>query len=130
MEEIDRDFANDLIRYFGEDRFYHALLRWGRPREAKLFHVAMGGKESEWESKCDQLRLRMVGEDILSFPVKPAMDKGEAWAILCRIGFTISKHYKEFAARSPTLPPPIHARMVLGNQNEWTKKYAEWLQNN
>lgn len=125
MEDMEKDFAKDMIKRFGEDRFYHAMLRWGTPRELKLIHVGLGGTEAEWVRKCDELRLVTVGEGIISFPALPAFSKGEPWEVLCRTAFTISACFKEYALKAPTLPPQLHARMVLGAQNEWTRKYAE-----
>jgi hypothetical protein len=130
MQGMEEDFARDLIRRFGEDRFYHALLRWGCPREAKLIHLALGGTEAEWIRKCDSLRLKAIGEDIMSFPVRPDLIEGESWVILCRTACTISKHHKQFALKSSTLPSSIHAGMFLGPQNEWTRKYAEEIEKN
>lgn len=128
MEELERDFAEDMIKRFGEDRFYHAMLRWGAPRELKLVHLGLGGTEADWRRKCDELRLMMTGEDIMSFPVRPAFKKGEPWEVLCRTACTISVCFKEYALKVPRLPPHLHARMLLGSQNDWTRKYVEKIE--
>lgn len=125
MVDIEIDFAKELMTKFGEDRFYHAMLRWGQPRELKLVHLALGGTEQGWIQKCDELRLRMV-EEMTSFPIRPDFAEGEAWEAMCRTACTLSV-CKEYAMRGKVLPPSIHARMVMGNQNQWTKKYVEWL---
>lgn len=127
MDDASAEFARQLLKLIGEDRFYHALLRKGRPREAKLIHLALGGTPESWISKCYDLRLAGIGEDIMSFPVRPDFLEGEAHEVLCRVAYTLSFHHKEYAGRSPVLPSAIHARMLLDRQNEWTKKYAENL---
>lgn len=127
MDDASAEFAKQLLKLVGEDRFYHALLRKGRPREAKLIHLALGGTQYGWVCKCRDLKLAAVGEDIVSFPVRPDFGPGEAHEVLCRVSYTLSLHHKEYAGRSPILPASIHARMLLDGQNEWTKKYAENL---
>jgi hypothetical protein len=127
MDDDSAEFAKQLLNLVGEDRFYHALLRWGRPREAKLIHLAFGGTQDDWVRKCHELRLVAIGEDIMSFPVRPGFNEGEAHEVLCRVAYTLSLHHKEYAGRSPVLPAAIHARMLLDRQNEWTNKYAENL---
>lgn len=113
------DFAKDLIASFGEDRFYHALVRYGAIHEAKNIYMALGGNDSNWTRLCTQLQLRRSVENI-----NPKTDTRE---LLCRTAWTFSSHYKEYALKSPTLPMHIHARMMLDQQNEWTKRYAEGL---
>lgn len=127
MDPCDLDFAKEMIRLFGNDRFYHALLRKGRPREAKLIYLATGGTAHGWVALCYDLRLGAMGEDIMSFPVRPEFGDQEAREVLCRTACTLSLHHKEYAMRNPTLPPSIHARMLLDQQNEWTRKYADHL---
>lgn len=112
-----------MVAGFGEDRFYHALMRLGSYREAKAFYEALGG--SNWDSKAQEMKIRFgtpsFGMDNYD------MDGEEANEVLCRTAYTLAKHHKEFAMRRPAMPPHIHARMVLGEQNEWTRKYVEVL---
>lgn len=123
MDEGSLGFAREMVAAFGEDRFYHALMRLGTYREAKAFYEALGG--SNWDSRAHEMKLRFGMASIGMG--NSEMDDKEANEILCRTACTLAKHHKEFAMRRPTMPPHIHARMVLGEQNEWTRKYAEIL---
>lgn len=127
MDEGETQFARDLLRLFGEDRFYHALLRLGQPREAKMMHTALGGTEEGWIRTCRELRLGGVGSERNDVRDRTVFAEGEPGDIICRVACTLSSHFKEYAMRSPALPAPIHARMLLDRQNEWTRKYAENL---
>jgi len=126
MKDIEIDFAKDLVSRFGEDRFYHAMIRWGFSHELVLTHIALGGTEQEWTRKCDELRLGSV-EGIASFPPGHDFLEGEAWEVMCRTAYALSLHFKEYAIKRKALPSSIHARMLMGSQNKWTKKYIEWL---
>lgn len=121
MDECNLEFAKEMISAFGEDRFYHALMRLGNYREAKAFYTELGGKD--WDSKAHEMKIRFgmpsLGMDNFD------LDDGLAREILCRTVCTIALHHKEFAMRRPNMPPHIHARMVLDEQNEWTRKYVE-----
>lgn len=123
MEDSSLNFARDLIAAFGEDRFYHALMRLGNSREAGAFYSALGGKD--WTNKSYELGLRLA---MPSFGMNEVeMDDEEAKEVLTRTVYTMAAHHKEFAMRRPSMPPHIHARILLGEQNEWTRKYVEAL---
>ena len=120
MDESNRDFARELIVGFGEDRFYHAMQRSGYGKYSQSFYEALGGERSRWEVLRQELKLMFKG----SVESADAASEREA---LCATAFVISSRHKEFARKSPSLPGSIHARMVLDEQNEWTRKYAENL---
>lgn len=123
------DFARDLIRTFGDDRFYHALNRAaeGDPRKVRSFYVALRGDGHGWSELCHGIRLKFKSRWQANLGIDekcPQMDERE---LLCRATYVISSDHKHFAIRRPELPPNIHARMVLDEQNEWTRKYADNL---
>lgn len=120
MDESNRDFAQELIKGLGEDRFYHAMQRAGYGEHSKSFYEALGGDRLDWDSKKRELRL------IVNHSIGVA-DYATSRKALCATAFVISSRHKEFARKSPLLPASIHARMMLDEQNEWTKKYADNL---
>lgn len=128
MDESNRDFARELIKGFGEDRFYHAMQRAGHGVLSKSFYEALGGDLSKWDQFRRDLRL-IVNESIrraeLLHTIRP--DPTTTREALCATSFIISSRHKEFARKSPMLPGSIHARMVLDEQNEWTRRYADSL---
>lgn len=125
MNDCGLDFAREMIAAFGEDRLYHAMLRWGHQDELKSLYLALGGEKKGWPEKCRKLRLHMVGEGITELGVaKKDMER----EILCRTAYALAKHHKEYALKRPEMPPNIHARMVLDSQNEWTAKYVKFLE--
>jgi hypothetical protein len=113
-----------MVVAFGEDRLYHAMLRWGHQEDVKSLYIALGGDKKKWTEKCRILRLHMVGEGMMDLGLANKTLERE---ILCRTAFVFAKCYKEYALKKPELPPNIHARMILDSQNEWTVKYAELL---
>lgn len=121
----NKDFAREMLKEFGADRFYHAMFRNGNPDHAKSVHEALGGDDNGWFSLRRELRLTPVeGERLTDFG--PADDQAIRES-LCRAAFNIASQYKNFALKSPFLPGSIHARMILDQQNEWTKRYADFL---
>lgn len=123
MDEGSRGFAKEMVAAFGEDRFYHAFMRLGNYREAKAFYEALGG--TDWNSRAQEMKLKFAMASLAMGSAE--IDEEQAKEILCRTAYTLAKHHKEFAMRRPEMPPHIHARMVLGEQNEWTRKYVEVL---
>lgn len=124
MDQGEKDFAAELVKAFGEDRVYHAMFRGGDVTRARAVYEALGGDEDGWDRL--RLDLKLVPPKPETVPY-PRIDRSAVREYLCRTAFIISKHYKEFARKSPTLPASIHARMILDEQNEWTRKYAEHL---
>jgi hypothetical protein len=125
LDACNLEFAREMVAAFGEDRLYHAMLRWGRQDELKSLYLALGGEDKEWPEKCRKLRLHMVGEGITELGIAKKNLQRET---LCRTACTLAKHHKEYALKRPEMPPSIHARMVLDSGNKWTEKYVEVLE--
>ena len=129
MDACNTDFAREMVAAFGEDRFYHAVLRptvISRPegkREARAIFLALGGSEQKWAEKCRKLKLRCVDR-----PAHDDMDPDEARNALCRTAYMLARHHKEYALKRPEMPPNIHARMILDSGNEWTERYVKVLE--
>lgn len=127
MRESDADFAREMLKAFGEDRFYHALARNGIPLEAKMVYVGLGGTEEGWQRLSNELKIK-AGRQTALWKLDPSEDgEDEIGVLLCRTACVISEAYKEFALKGPELPANIHARMVLGEQNGWTRRYIKVL---
>lgn len=138
MDAGNVEFAREMVAAFGEDRFYHAVMRRGsqhvrlppmssHKREAKQIFLALGGSEHTWADKCAELKLNPFAEVREDYR-ETEMDSEEARSVLCRAAFTIAKNHKEYARKKPEMPANIHARMILDSQNEWTRRYAEVLE--
>jgi hypothetical protein len=123
-EESSRAFAGELIGRFGEDRFYHALLRFGTPREAMLMHRFIHGTDKGWEEMRAELRLKGGSPSV---GLSESMGGEEANILLCRTACTFSLHHRQYALKSAELPPALHARMLLTARNDWTAMYIENL---
>jgi hypothetical protein len=129
LDACNLEFAREMVAAFGEDRFYHAVLRpsvISRPegkREARAIFLALGGSEQKWAEKCRELKLRN-GYGMAS----NEMEAEEARKALCRTAFMLARHRKEYALKTPEMPPSIHARMILDSGNEWTEKYVKVLE--
>jgi len=119
MDDAELSFARDIIAAFGEDRFYHALVQASSLRRAEAFHAALGGTQHGWNQLKYDLRLSSA----------PTSDKTDDEAhVLYKVAYRFSLKHKEFALRSPMLPAALHARMMLCEGNEWTRKYSERLE--
>lgn len=127
MTDGSKEFMEELVGKFGEDRFYHALLRFGTTRQARLAHRLLTGGDDGWHQKMTEFRLKSVAsaEDL---SLADRWKDGEAYETACKAAFALSRHHKEYAVRSGELPAAIHARMIIGQQNEWTRKYTERLE--
>lgn len=129
MDEGNLGFAEDMRSAFGDDRFYHALNRAaeGDPRKVRPFYVALRGDDKGWAELCREIKLRFRLAHAPPEPC-PQMDEDEyVRDLLCHAAYIVSTEHKQFARRDPTLPPNVHARMLLDLQNQWTRKYAEGL---
>jgi hypothetical protein len=126
MDDGSKEFAEELIARFGEDRFYHALIRFGSMRQARLSHQLVGGDESDWGRKVSDFRLNKPSspQELKNFL---KWEEDESYRVMCMTAFALSKHHKQYALKTGELPSSIHARMMLGQQNEWTKRYSEGL---
>lgn len=138
MDADNVEFARDMVAAFGEDRFYHAVMRRdsqhvrlppmsSRKRDAKQIYLALGGLEHKWSDKCAELKLNPFAE-VREDHRETELTPDEARSVLCRTAFMIAKNHKEYARKKPEMPASIHARMILDSQNEWTRRYAEVLE--
>lgn len=120
MDEIDKDFAEEMISRYGADRFYHSCKRTGSAADAFRLHMQLNGHNGLESAKfLASIGINYMEESIFVF------DAGRE--TMCRIAYGLVRYYKEFALRDHRLPPVLHARMVLGGDNEWVKKYVELL---
>lgn len=122
MDQLDRDFAGELIKKYGEDRFYHSCKRTRDSYSALRLHMELnscGREESE-------RFLRSIGIDRMSHRV--GAGKETPREILCRIACGFVRYFKEFGLRTHKLPSVLHARMLLGETNEWVRSYAKLLE--
>jgi len=126
MDDGSKEFAEELIARFGEDRFYHALIRFGSMRQARLTHNLVGGDQSDWSRKVSDFRLNKPSgpQELKNFL---EWEEDESYRVMCMTAFALSKHHKEYALKTKELPSAVHARMMLGQQNEWTKRYSEGI---
>ena len=138
MTEDDRQFAKELIEFLGEERFYHSCKRTSSPNQTLLLHNELNKCTPEQSEA--SLRAMGINHWIISNTPSPAgytPNFGAGYTTLptienpyhnlCRIAFGFCRFWKEFGRKTHTLPDHIHARMVLGENNEWTKKYVELL---
>jgi len=133
MGPCNVEFAREMVAAFGEDRFYHAVMRptirgalnAANRRDARQIFFALGGSKRGWAEKCNELKLGAY--EPRDEHREAEMTPEESRDALCRAACTISMRHKEYALKGPQMPPSIHARMVLDSQNQWTKKYAQWL---
>jgi len=132
MSDTNIDFAEDLIKSFGEDRFYHCCHRMsGRKQTVFLYHKLNKNIEVE---KCLQffnnIGLNADGNihsiivlcNNLNFT--DIVDMREE---MCKIAYGFSRFWKEYGLRRHVLPDHIHVRMLLAEKNEWVENYITWL---
>jgi hypothetical protein len=123
------DFARELVQHFGQDRFYHCYMRnGGNIVHAVQIHAALAPPEIQpWQfvEFFNSIGLR-IDESLASKAIRHP-EKTVEWEDMCRVAFGFCKFWKEFGRRTHELPDHIHIRMILGDKNEWTEKYAELL---
>jgi hypothetical protein len=131
MTNDGTEFARELVQEFGNDRFYHCYLRNdGTIIDAICIYALLGPSEIKpWQVveffKSIGITVEeMLVENILRRPPEKIID----WSDMCRVAFGFCKFWKELGRRKYELPDHIHARMILGEKNEWTEKYAATLE--
>ena len=122
MDEADKDFADELIRVFGEDRFYHSCKRTMDSFSAYKLHMSLNGCIAE-QSLIPLGRIGISYE----FPSKQNRDLNDR-ETMCRITYGLTRYFKEFALKTHRPPDGIHARMILGETNEWVRMYSKLLE--
>ena len=122
MEQIDKDFALEMISLYGEDRFYNCCKRTGGGLATLKLHMELNGTTRDKSRE----RLLSIRIDPYARPVAgPAETSRET---VCRIACGFVRFYKELGRRSHELPAKLKARMLLGETNEWVREYASLLQ--
>lgn len=123
MDQSDRDFADEMIKRYGEERFYHSCKRTGGGLSSLKLHMAINDSELE-ESRMRLLSLGFTAGDMRQLKVDNDEPINES---LCRIAFGFVRFYKEMGLRSHELPSSMNARMILCDQNRWTSGYVKLL---
>lgn len=120
MDESTEQFAREIIKHFGEDRFYHSAL-WNGSREvAKKFFIALNS-EANWDAKERELGLDRVSAKQISTEENMHVE-------LCRIVFSICSRHKELGIKNKKPPHNIHARMVFSEKNKWVESYFKIME--
>ena len=126
MTDDDAQFAKELIEFLGEERFYHCCKRTSSAMNTLKLHNQIN-KCSVEQSEAS---LRSIGIAMNLPHAGYTFHSGieDMYHNLCRIACGFCRFWKEFGRKKHTLPDHIHARMVLGENNEWVKQYVELLQ--
>ena len=130
-EEMDgSEFARELIRHFGDDRFYHCHLRMTGGNVLGTLHIYAMLEPPElppW--KCVEF-FKSIGvktdETLVGKVLRHPGIIG--WDEMCMVAYGFCKFHKEFGRRTHGLPDHLHARMILGSKNKWTEQYARMLE--
>lgn len=118
MTEEDLNFAKEIIKRYGEDRFYHAAVSAG----CDLLNLFQSlAPKFNWIEKARQLKIGAVG----SSSVHHENDRETLCHILC----VLVKSHKQFAIKTKQPPANLHARMLLGESNKWVQEYISDLEN-
>jgi hypothetical protein len=124
------EFAKELTQHFGNDRFYHCYLRNdGSIIDAICIYALLGPSEMQpWQVVEFFKSIGIMVEETLAGKILRSPEKTIDWNDMCRVAFGFCKFWKELGRRSHELPDHIHARMILGEKNAWTEKYAATLE--
>ena len=128
------EFARELIKHFGPDRFYHCYKRMGGDLSGSVHIYTMLSPPEHRQAKypvhspppwkCAEF-FKSIGMQI-DGSVFQHLGPIE-WGAMCMVAYGFCKSWKEFGLKTRTLPDSIHARMILGDKNEWTEEYARML---
>lgn len=132
MDEGNKEFAEELIKHYGEDRFYHSCMKTSNILVTKRLFISLNGKQVDFDSKSKSLGLNylppMSNQEPLTYQILKdnleEMGEEESRFHLCRIAFGLCNSHKSFGLKNKELPPHLHARMIFGEKNEWVEKYA------
>lgn len=136
MDELNKDFAEELMRQYGEDRFYHCCLRTSNDFSTAEMWLMLNWKddlttEENYEDcirSLNNLGIRNVPTGILGYKGRMEPVTDHVRSDMCRIAFGFCRWWKEYGLRTHKLPAHLHARMVLGDNNEWVKNYMNLLE--
>lgn len=136
-DEDNKEFAQEIIKEYGEDRFYHASIKSGNFLKTNMLFNSLNGTDANFDKKCRELGLHLVKpkEEIkyhgIGIPFVSSMkDPQEVHFHLCKIAYELMANYKQFGLRNNKLPPNLHARLLFGEKNEWVEKYATLMLDN
>ncbi len=125
MQEEDKNFALEIIKIYGEDRFYHSCLRGSTHLKTKELYKKINNASEEQAN----FFFRQMGLEFVPSYVMPISDlllpEETDHRTLCRIIYNLFKYKKEFAIKEKQLPDHLHARMMFMEKNEWVEKYIE-----
>jgi hypothetical protein len=137
MDEENREFAQELIKKYGSDRFYHSCLRTSDVQTTLRIYFNLNEHD---DFKCSEF-MRDIGiyvdeflfkESALIPKIQPTtkveLSREDARFHLCRIAFGFCLNWRELGLRTPELPAHIQSRMILGESNQWVENYALIIQ--
>jgi hypothetical protein len=130
QDDINKEFAKEVISFYGEDRFYHSSLQTGSFLQTKRVFHWLVGTQANFEEIVQKYKLHsLIFEKPFPFASKNSLSQEQSRSEMCRIVFSLCNNYKKFGLKSKIPPSHIQARMVLGEKNEWVEKYAKLMQN-
>jgi hypothetical protein len=127
------EFARELINHFGPDRFYHCYRRMGGSLLGAVHIYAMLGPPELPPWKCVEF-FKSIGIQIDDNLASSVVSRRRAapglieWRAMCMVACGFCKSWKDFGLKTRTLPDHLHARMILGEKNEWIEEYAKLLE--
>jgi hypothetical protein len=142
-DDLSRQFAHDLIKHYGEDRFYHSCLRTSSVAACAGMWLALNCEtvgEDETRRMVEYLESIGIHDSIgirehvylyqqhISSAEELRFDDKNLWENLCRVSFGFCRWWREFGLKTHKLPVHIHARMILGENNEWTRNYTSLVE--
>jgi hypothetical protein len=134
IDEGNKEFAEELIKKYGEDRFYHSCIRTSGPEHTVITYMILnelsGGMDDAEACRSFFTGIGLgskVKPQLLPF-LKHMAQQYEARQNMCRIAFGFCRFWKEFGLRTHVLPDHLHARMLLDEPNEWVRNYAQLLE--
>lgn len=123
------EFARELVGHFGEDRFYHCYMRTGGKFVGAVHVYTMLGPPELPPWKCVEF-FKSIGVQIDERLASTVLRHPASieWGEMCMVAYGFCKHWKEMGRKTPRLPANLHARMILGEKNEWVEKYVKNLE--
>lgn len=130
MEKIDKSLAIDLIKKYGEDRFYHACLRTSNHQQTEKIYKEINEKATKEQvfRFFNDFGLNLIKPQKRKWPGQYTSYEEETnTESLCRIIYGLFKYKKELAIRDKRLPDHLHNRIMLTEKNDWIEKYVETI---
>lgn len=126
IDEENKTFAEELMKKYGEDRFYHSCHRTSGNIQTSLVYMALNENHENINAFFNSIGLPACGgnSSTLASIMEPLL---EPRTNMCRIAFGFCRYWKEFGLKTHKLPFNLHARMVFGDKNEWVENYIKLL---